>query len=213
MLLRTPQRFLAANVTNNRMKKEQIQAIGNFLMYYHEDLNYIKIFQDFKENRISREDYCLKNKGTFYSFLIEFKIIRNFKKGETEQLLKETEYYIKNHNENNVDLFAEKLAKTDLTRGNRTTSAASKILFLNNPWNIIPMDRINRKALKQNENEYSIYKVNLDLFRKTNKSVIEECLFYINPLVTTIENEFKDSLKDINIIRENRLIDKLLWTT
>lgn len=195
------------------MKKEHIQAIGNFLMYYYEDLNYIKLFQDFKENRISLKDYGIKNKGTFYSFLIEFKIIRNFEKGATEQLLLETRKYIESSIEDNVDLFAEELAKTSLTRGNKAISAASKILFLNNPWDIIPMDKLTRKALKQNDNKYSIYKANLDHYRKANKGVIEECLFYVNPWATTLENEFVDRINDLNIIRENRMIDKLLWTT
>jgi len=195
------------------MKKEQIQVIGNFLMYYYEDLKYIKMFQDFKANKIPLKDYVAKNKGTFYFFLIEFKVTRNFTKGKTDKLLLETIEFIENNNADNVDRFAERLSETDLTRGNKTTSLASKILFLNNPWNIIPMDTLTRKALKQNENNYSIYKVNLDKYRHKNKTIIEECLHYAKPLATIIECEFSDKLKDLNIIRENRIVDKLLWTT
>lgn len=182
-------------------------------MYYYEDLKYIKMFQDFKANKIPLKDYVAKNKGTFYSFLIEFKVTRNFTKGKTDKLLLETIEFIENNNADNVDRFAERLSETDLTRGNKTTSLASKILFLNNPWNIIPMDTLTRKALKQNENNYSIYKVNLDKYRHKNKTIIEECLHYAKPLATIIECEFSDKLKDLNIIRENRIVDKLLWTT
>ena len=182
-------------------------------MYYYEDLKYIKMFQDFKENKISLKDYVTKNEGTFYSFLIEFKVTRNFAKGKTDKLLLATIEFINSDNADNVDRLAERLAETDLTRGKTATSLASKILFLNNPWNIIPMDTLTRKALNQNENKYSIYKVNLDKYRRTNKTIIEECLHYANPLATIIENEFSDKLRDLNIIRENRIVDKLLWTT
>jgi hypothetical protein len=195
------------------VKKEQILAIGDFLTYYYEDLNFIKMFQDFKENRISLTDYVKKDKGTFYSFLIEFKVTRNFAKGMADRLLIETLEFVNSSDADNVDLFAEKLSETDLTRGNTTTSLASKILFLNNPWNIIPMDTLTRKALKQNENKYSVYKLNLDKYRQTNKTIIEECILYVKPLTAIIENKFIDKLKGFNIICENRIIDKLLWNT
>lgn len=195
------------------MKKEQIQAIGIFLTYYYEDLNYIKNFQDFKENSILLEEYVKKDKGTFYSFLIEFKVTRNFVKGTVDKLLLETLDFVRNSNPEDVDLFAKRLAKTELTRGNTTTSLASKILFLNNPWKIIPMDTLTRKTLKQNENKYSTYQINLTNYCQKNKTIIEECLVYTKPLTTIIENEFSGKIKDLDVIRENRIIDKLLWAT
>lgn len=194
------------------MKKEQIQAIGNFLSYYYTDLNYIKMFQDFKNNKISRSDYVKKEIGTFYSFLIEFKVTRNFTKGAADKLLEETFNWVNSCNADNVDLFAELLANTNLTRGNTTTSLASKILFLNNPWAILPMDRLARSTFKQSENKYSIYKTNLDKFRLANITIIKECLLFIKPLAEEIDIEFKGKMKNLNIICENRIIDKLLWT-
>ena len=194
------------------MTKEQIQAIGNFLQYYSTDLNYIRKFQDFKKNKLSSEYYVSKDEGTFYSFLIEYRVVRNFMQGATDRLLVETQKWISGENPNNVDLFAERLANSDLTRGNKTTSLASKVLFLNDPWTILPMDINTRGAFKQIDNSYSLYIRNLEKYRKTHSAVIAESMKYINPLAEIVEQDYMGKINDMHIIRENRMIDKLLWS-
>ena len=91
------------------------------------------------------------------------------------------------------------------------TSMASKILFLNNPWEIIPMDSLARKTLKQKENKYSIYSENLLEFRKINDVAFEKSLEYMKPLISIIHNDF-DDLNKLDVICKNRVVDKLLWT-
>ena len=194
------------------MTQKQIQAIGNFLTYYRNDLNYIKQFQDFKNGKISAENYIKKDSGSFYSFLIEFRVVRNFPKGTVNELLNETFLWIQNEDFDNVDLFAKNLSSKGLTRGKLMASMASKILFLNNPWKIIPMDSLARKTLKQKENQYSIYSKNLEKFKAENESIFVSSLKYINPLTEIIHTEFND-LNDLDLICKNRVIDKLLWTT
>lgn len=195
------------------MTKAQIKAIGNFLLYYSTDLNYIKTFHAFKENLISAEDYVRKGTGTFYSFLAEFKVLRNFKKGTSDMLLRETLMWVKGRNANNVDLFTEKLSISGITWGNKTTSLASKVLFLNDPWTILPMDNNTRAAFKQNDNSYTHYIRNLENYRITHSMVIAESLKYIRPLAEIVEQDFIAKIKDLNAIRENRIIDKLLWSS
>lgn len=195
------------------MTTQHIQAIGNFLQYYHSDLFYIKNFQDYKNSKISSEEYVKKNTGTFYSFLTEFRVARNFTKGCADKLLKETLIWISSHNADNVDLFAELLSKSDLTRGNITTSLASKILFLNNPWKILPMDTLTRKALHQMDNKYSTYLINLEKYRNNYKSTIDKCLSHTNELAKVAEQDFVGKIINLHILRENRIIDKLLWST
>lgn len=193
------------------MTSTQIQSIGNFLAYYKTDLNYIKRFQDFKSNPNVASEYIKKVNGSFYSFLIEFRVVRNFTSGNVDKLLDETLLWINSKDANNVDLFAEKLAQSNLTRGNIMTSMASKILFLNNPWEIIPMDRLARKALNQKENKYSIYNKNLLQFREKNEIIFKNSLDHIKPLITLIHKDFDDLYK-LDVICKNRIIDKLLWT-
>jgi gamma-glutamylcysteine synthetase len=193
------------------MTSTQIQSIGNFLAYYKTDLNYIKRFQNFKINPNLASEYIKKDIGSFYSFLIEFRVVRNFTSGSADKLLDETLLWINSKEANNVDLFAEKLSQSNLTRGKVTTSMASKILFLNNPWEIIPMDRLARKTLKQKENKYSIYNANLLEFRRNNEQTFENCLEFIKPLTTLIHNDFND-LSKLEVICKNRIVDKLLWT-
>jgi hypothetical protein len=193
------------------MTSTQIQSIGNFLAYYKTDLNYIKRFQHFKNNPNVASEYIKKDIGSFYSFLIEFRVARNFTSGSADKLLDETLSWINSKDVNNVDLFAEKLSRSNLTRGNVTTSMASKILFLNNPWEIIPMDSLARKTLRQKENKYSTYNDKLTEFRKINESTFENCLEYIKPLTSLIHNDFND-LNKLDVICKNRIVDKLLWT-
>jgi hypothetical protein len=196
-----------------RLPIKQIQTIGNYLSTYSTDLNYIKMFQYFKENKISASYYVKKDIGTFYSFLIEFRVVRNFSHGAVDKLLDETLVWINSSGADNVDLFADNLATKGLTRGKIMTSLASKILFLNNPWKIIPMDTLARRALKQKENKYSIYDKNLNVYRQTKRPIIENLIQYTKPLTTIIDNEYKGKLKDIDVISENRIVDKLLWTS
>jgi len=193
------------------MTSTQIQSIGNFLAYYKTDLNYIRRFQDFKANPDTASEYIKKDIGSFYSFLIEFRVVRNFTKGSADKLLDETLSWINSKDANNVDLFAEKLSQSNLTKGKVTTSMASKILFLNNPWEIIPMDQLARKTLNQKENKYFIYNENLQQFRANNEQIFENCLDPIKPLITLIHNDFND-LSKIEVICKNRIVDKLLWT-
>ena len=92
------------------------------------------------------------------------------------------------------------------------SSMASKILFLNNPWEIIPMDSLARKTLKQNPNNYTIYQTNLEEFKNINKEIIKESIEYTRPLANIIHTEFTE-LDNLDKIFENRMIDKLLWTS
>ncbi len=199
--------------TTDCMKKEYIAAIGNFLSTYYTDLNYIRNFQRFKHGKISSADILLKDIGTFYSFLIEFRIIRNISQGSADRLLQETINWVNGKNADNVDLFAKRLCKTNLTRGHVVTSMASKVLFLNNPWSIIPMDALARKALKQRENIYSVYTDNLKKYRKENKLVLDNFIKYTKPMTSIVDIEFKKELKDLKTICINRAVDKLLWTS
>ena len=192
------------------MTPKQIQAIGNLLAFYRTDLNYIRQFQNFKNGLISKEKYVQKDLGSFYSFLVEFRVARNFRSGKVDKLLSETYEWINSTNSNNVDLFAAKL-KSDLTRNKIMSSMASKILFLNNPWEIIPMDSLARKTLKQNPNNYTIYQTNLEEFKNINKEIIKKSIEYTKPLANIIHTEFTE-LDNLDKIFENRIIDKLLWT-
>ena len=118
------------------MTNKQIQALGNFLNYYQTDLNYIKQFQDFKSNKIKPEKYIEKVPGSFYSFLIEFRVIRNLPKQTVGVLLIETLNWINSANADDVDLFDNRLAEKGITKG-VMTSMSSKILFLNKLYNYV----------------------------------------------------------------------------
>ena len=195
------------------MTINEIQAIGNLLQYYHSDLTYISEFHKHKTGKFGLNDYLKKNSGTFKSFINEFKIARNVDKTKTKELLNQTFEWINNEDPNDIDSFAEHLKLNGITHGKKVTSLASKILFLNNPWEILPIDRLGKKATNLSENNYSKYKTLIKEFREKEKTEIENCLNSVEHYLNIIEKDFKGKIRDLKIIRENRFIDKLLWTT
>jgi len=93
-----------------------------------------------------------------------------------------------------------------------TLVLASKLLFLNNPQTILPFDDYTKKAVGLKENIYAEYKSRLSNFRKQEIEEIKRNLAFIGGYLLVIESEFRDELQDIETVRENRYIDKLLWT-
>ena len=113
-----------------------------------------------------------------------------------DKLLEQTYSFVNGRYPNDVDLFAENLAMSNLTRGKIMASLASKILFLNNPWEIIPMDTLARKTLNQKVNKYKTYEKNLEIYREQNKLVIENCINYTKPLTEIINKGFESNIQN-----------------
>jgi hypothetical protein len=191
---------------------DYIEALGNLLTNYHSDLTYIRDFHRYKNGAISTNDYLKKSVGTFRSFINEFKVARNVDKEETNTLLKITIAWTSSMNPNDVDEFAERLNKKGITHGKVMTSLASKILFLNNPWIILPLDRQAKQTLRVQRNLYYDYQPLTKEFSKKNKIEINRYLNSVDQHLTTIEAPFKNELKNIITIRRNRYVDKVLWT-
>lgn len=195
------------------MTTTDIQAIGNFLATYESDLIYIQNFQRHRHKKISITDFTTKKVGMFYKFLIEFKVTRNFVQGKSDEILKLTNFWLDKRNDTDIDGFATLLKSKGLTRNGTMTSLASKVLFLNNPWKVIPMDSQAKKTLNhKDDNLYKSFVPKLNEYRNKKSELIKSTLTVLNPCLTTIEKQFKNELDDIETIRENRFIDKLLWT-
>jgi hypothetical protein len=195
-----------------KMEPEDVLAIGNFLVNYYSDLLYIDNFRKYKLGLIKKDDFIKKGDHSFYDFLIAYRVMRNFKQGEIASILESTEHWIKKPISDDVDSFAEFLKQKGTTHDKRMASLASKILFLNNPWVIQPMDTLARESLKEKTNLYSEYGSKLSNFKTRNKIEIDKCLNSIDSFVSIVENVFKENIKDLETIRYNRFSDILLWT-
>ena len=75
-------------------------------------------------------EFLKKSKGTFKSFIDEFRVARNVDKTKTHILLELTTEWIRQKYSDNVDDFAEKLKDNGITHGKIMTSLASKIFIL-----------------------------------------------------------------------------------
>jgi hypothetical protein len=194
------------------MTIKHIQTIGHFLANYKSDLNYISKFHSNKLHGFSVEDYIKKAEGTFYKFLIEFKVIRNIKKDKASDVLNLTKEWIESTEANNVDGFATELKRLALTQDKKVmTSLASKILFLNNPYEIFPLDNRAKNSLGHKSNNYSGFLTLVQNFAIGNGGLISQCLSVVENLYPIIEADYIETLPNIEIIRKNRFTDKLLW--
>lgn len=198
-------------LTTSPTPRDFIEATGHLLATYHADLTFILNFQDFRKshkNKVGRIGYFKNESGTFQRFLNDFRVARNVVKGNTNKLLRLT---LKQES-NDVDEFANKLKKAGITHGKTMKSLASKLLFLKNPSEVIPMDTLTRKALGVNENNYAQYIELVNAFQNQHSKPIHKYLNAVHTYLTKLESTFKDDINNIDTIRYNRYIDKLLWT-
>jgi len=194
----------------------KIKALGNLLQYYRSDLTYILNFRRCKQNAISRSKYLLKSPGSFQSFLNEFRIAKNVPKGNVPKLLNLTMEWVRTNTNkaDDVDGFADKLRKEHVTQEDQTmTSLASKVLFLNNPWVILPCDTLTRLAVGVKTNRYSDFRGAIrDMLKKGTLLIDYDFLEPVQEYMCAIENEFKGEIHRIRTIRRKRFMDKVLWT-
>ncbi|HOZ14025.1 MAG TPA: hypothetical protein PK784_04505 [Tenuifilaceae bacterium] len=194
------------------MTNVQIQALGNLLQYYRSDLTYIREFKRYKLGKTETGYYLSLSYGTFKSFINEYRVARNVEKSKTDFLLQLTMQWVNTKGQKNVDVFAKLLKEKGITHGKVMTSLASKILFLNDPWTILPLDNLAKQAVGLKTNIYSHYIPKVDEFKQKNKREIDSCLNSVSHHLKIIEVDFKDEVENIEMIRYNRFVDKLLWT-
>ena len=194
------------------MTTNQIQALGNLLQYYYSDLVYIRDFHRYKNGKLETDYYLSLSTGTFKSFINEYRVARNIEKAKTDSLLQLTIKWVSTKNSNNVDDYASLLKEKRITHGKVMTSLASKILFLNDPWTILPIDNLAKQAVGLKTNIYSHYIPKVEEFKLKNKTDIDGCLDSVSQHLKTIEVDFKDEIENIELIRYNRFVDKLIWT-
>jgi hypothetical protein len=137
------------------MTANSIKVLGTLLSTYESDLTFIRDFHRHRLGKIDSTEYVKKSAGSFKQFVNDFRIVRNYPAGKTDKLLSLTMDWIKSNEDTDVDGFAVFLSKNGVTQTNARTqkenvpaSLASKILFLNNLWKIIPGDRLAKAALK-----------------------------------------------------------------
>ncbi len=196
------------------MTRSTIVALGHFLATYESDLTYIQNFQLHRQGNLTSREFASNTQGMFYDILVKYKVIRNFNKGETDKLLKHTNVWLdlEDHNKKDVDGFAQYLKCKKLTRDGTMTSLASKILFLNDPYEILPLDRQAKKSVGQRgDNLYATYSEKIIDNRIKNATLIKKICGTLKPYINIIEKPFLEDFPNILTIRQNRILDKLLW--
>lgn len=198
---------------NNTSKLQYVEALGNLICYYNSDLRYITYFINYQNGKITEDEYLCNKESCFQRFLNEYKVARNVKKDKLKEFMLFTKEWVSREDSSDVDKFAVALKKKGITQDGKTmTSLASKILFLNNPEAIIPIDSLNKRAVGEKTNIYSEFKIKVDRFISENQNMLEEYLNKVDPLLSEVEVNFKSIGIEFNKYRFARFVDKLLWT-
>jgi hypothetical protein len=62
-------------------------------------------------------------------------------------------------------------------------------------------------------NKYSEFRKELDSFRINHTNEINSYLTSVSNHIDQIEKDFKGEIPNIEVIRNNRYLDKIMWTT
>jgi len=191
-----------------------IKALGFLLATYETDLEYIARFQELKKSSsdINDEDVDKNDIGSFKAFINEFRVARNIKKEETKALLEESIDWTLSSIPNDVDKFAELIKVRKFSHNDKTpVSLASKVMMLNNPWEILPIDSLTKKSLGYRGNKYAEFKIKLDKYIYDYQPDLIDELATVEMHLKVVEAKFDDRLCNIEAIRFNRYVDKTLW--
>lgn len=193
------------------MDIEKIKTIGYLLTSYAGDLNYFATFIRFSKDEISPDAYARKEVGTFKNFINEYRVARNTKRDLTADLLACSLDWHQKGRTKDVDDFAQMIQAKGLTHGKVATSLSSKIMYLMNPWEVMPLDDLAKKALDHRNKDYKGFATKIQRFRLENEKDIHQTLDGISGMLDILERPFVETVGNLEKIRENRFIDKWLW--
>lgn len=190
------------NISNDIL----LQTKNAFEWTYYGDLYYFSAFKYLKRGEESIE--AVGDLEFFKQFLIEYRVSRNvsdkniawkiFNELSTEVITFQT-----------VDEYANRFKEAHKNEW-LLSSLSSKLAMLLQPNQIIPMDSINKIALKHNENKYAGFAEKVEAFKIENNGKIKELMDMVSPRAKKIESIFSNELENLEKIRENRVVDKLL---
>ena len=192
------------------MQKIITKAIGNLLLNYESDLEYIKAFQEWKK----ADTKTLKDsQHRMYQFLTEYNVRRWLNNADYSTLLN---IIRKLSPENPNDFVSQLEGEISKSLTKKLQSLSSKVGMLYNHEIFLPIDKYVKIACFGNLNyhTYEDYLIAVENIMKkpAYQSMLDETLRIVTPLVQDIEQSCGQLPFDFETVRRNRMIDKILWT-
>ena len=185
------------------------RAMGFFLAYYERNLEHIYYFQQYINRNPGWQKYRDDRRNSFHRFLIEFRVVRNVKKGQSRRLLRLTENWINQNHPLDVNGFAKRIKRAGLSHEKQMVSLASKILFLYKPHKLLPLDSQVKASVKQKANNYEEFARKVKACRED--AGYQQCLRDAGRYAEKIEERFKGKIAYLPAVRANRMLDIWLW--
>lgn len=185
------------------MKNKAI--IKDFLKIYP-DTYYIRLFQDWKEGKLTDQEFL----PDFYSFLSSWSVMRSTD-GKIEaaaDILKVTKAWVNGQTPDDVMGLAHRIKQAGLSRGQVLVSLSSKVLHLNNPWKIFPYDNLAKKTLGYHGSDYNEYYNRVQSWIKANKHYTEAFLESVSDYTDSVEKHWR--VRNMKKVRFNRAVDIIL---
>lgn len=178
---------------------------------YSSDLCFILAFQQCKSGILTQQQYL----GSFEAFLSDFRVLRWIGSNKVPYVLADAMTWVHGQTPHDPDQFSKYLKSSQSQLSKNHLSLASKILFLNDPVQVTPIDRCVTAALGLPSNtSYSTFKPCFDIFKQQCKAQIQQGINAIQPYLQSAEASLQVATQhafNIAAIRENRMADKLLW--
>lgn len=188
-----------------------IKVIGSFLFYYESDLKHIKAFQEYVHREVRTNNMDRTYLSQFISFLQEFRVLRNIRRGGAEDVLRTSVNYVKKEEPSKLcpNVLSEILG--EYTYNKKAVSLSSKILFLYEPERFVPLDSLNKSTLGLSENNYDNF---LERFRsyfekEENLFPVKVCMEKTQHYAFLLEKKVQLNF-DPMTIRSQRIKDKFL---
>jgi hypothetical protein len=193
----------------------KIKIIGNFLYNYESDLKFILEFQKWKSSNYLDENYLGEEKlFGLVSFLKEYKVLRWIKKDQQPEFINLIKMYFIEKSDFNVDeLNAFVVKNYSINTNCNFISLCSKIGMLYNPVKYFPLDRYSKNAIEYKDNNYINFNAKIKDFVQNSeiKEFLDEIIIYTLPILTEFESKLVIENFNIESVRENRILDKILW--
>jgi len=198
--------YKTLNITNELLWKAQI----DFEWTYYSDLYYFSAFNYLKEEKVNREN-LIGDYEFFIQYLKEYNVKRTIEADSNEAAWETFKSIAKKDlNPQWIDQLADKEFRLLHPLKKLNTSVSSKLGMLHFPQKIIPLDRFNKDAINYREREYQGFMKHIEEFKKDKASDIENLMISIKERAIKIETIFDKQLDQIELIRYNRALDKLL---
>ena len=174
---------------------------------YGSDIVFVNQFADCMAGRLDPGEYC---ESSFKAYLRQNKLARIVRSGKLSELFVATVQWIRGEDVHDVDGFARRLWNQGVTNGT-PVMLVSRLLYLNRPGEILPLDMFGRMALRCSSPDYAVFAQKAKDFQERYLVELSTALTQIEREMIQTEQEAEVRLDHLETIRLKYLLHQWLY--